>query len=382
MTATDLIGPASPMGLPASYEFLVFFKVLGFVLHLIPMGLWFAGILIALLLRTRADEHAGAMSDRLMNQMPVLIAFGINFGIVPLLFIQVVYHQAFYPATILMAWPWFSVIVLLTVAYYGVYLYAVGLKRNTLTSFKRTAGWVSALLFVAIGFLFSNALSLMANVPGWPALWEASRMDGAVTGTVLNTGDAGLVPRWLMVFGMGVMTTAAWVFIDAAWFGHRGTDAFRRWRGGFALVLYTAGAAIFGAAGSWYVFGTWSTEVSDLMFADFAWLTYATALSPAVAWSVLLALRLRPAGVAGGAVALFHLLVLALNAVSRQVVQNAKLTPYVDATAMPVNTQWSSLLMFLGTFVVGLGVIYWMVRKALEAGKAGAGAEGQESVGA
>ena len=64
-----------------------------------------------------------------MAQMPVIIAMGINFGIVPLLFIQVGFAQVFYPATVLMAWFWFAVIVLLMPAYYGVYVYAFGLAE-------------------------------------------------------------------------------------------------------------------------------------------------------------------------------------------------------------------------------------------------------------
>ena len=62
-----------------------------------------------------------------MAQMPIIMAMGINFGIVPLLFIQVGFYQIFYPATVLMAWSWLAVIVLLIPAYYGVYVYAFGL---------------------------------------------------------------------------------------------------------------------------------------------------------------------------------------------------------------------------------------------------------------
>ena len=79
------------------------------------------------LVRLLGSEHGRRFGSRLMAQMPVIIAMGINFGIVPLLFIQVGFGQVFYPATILMAWFWFSVIVLLVPAYYGVYLYAYGL---------------------------------------------------------------------------------------------------------------------------------------------------------------------------------------------------------------------------------------------------------------
>ena len=45
--------------------------------------------------------------------MPVIVAVGVNLGVVPLLFVQLAYHRVFYPATILMAWFWLGIIVLL-----------------------------------------------------------------------------------------------------------------------------------------------------------------------------------------------------------------------------------------------------------------------------
>lgn len=47
---TQLIGPPSDLGYPVPYWFLVLFKVLGFVLHIGPMHLWYAGTILAMLL--------------------------------------------------------------------------------------------------------------------------------------------------------------------------------------------------------------------------------------------------------------------------------------------------------------------------------------------
>ncbi|WP_205006265.1 hypothetical protein, partial [Escherichia coli] len=144
--------------------------------------------------------EAQRWSARLLKQMPVIIALGVNFGIVPLLFTQVAYYRVFYPATILMAWPRFLIIILLTFAYYGVYIYVTGFKDGAeLTPFKRVAGWVSAILFVAIGFLFSNGFSLLTNLNAWPKIWQSTSVAGAPLGTALNLSDPTLLPRWLMM---------------------------------------------------------------------------------------------------------------------------------------------------------------------------------------
>jgi hypothetical protein len=148
-----------------------------------PMNLWYAGLPLAMLLRWRGGEDAQRLSARLMKQMPVIVALGINFGIVPLLFVQVAYHQVFYPATILMAWPWLGIIALLVVAYYGVYLYVSGLRdTGAMPRYKQLAGWASAVLFITIGFIFANGFSLMTNLSAWPALWKDTSVAGAPLG--------------------------------------------------------------------------------------------------------------------------------------------------------------------------------------------------------
>jgi hypothetical protein len=364
---SDLIGPASSLGSPAPYWFLVFFKVLGFILHVIPMSLWYAGILIALLVRWKGGEHGRTWSGRLMKQMPLWVALGVNFGIVPLLFTQVSYYQVFYPATILMAWFWFSVVLLLTLAYYGVYIYAYGLKEeNSLTPFRKAAGWISAIFFILIGFLFSNAFSLMTNVDGWPALAEKTKFAGAVFGTALNTADATLWPRWLMFFGLALTTTGAYAFVDAGVFARKESDTYRNWVSSFALKIYTFGAIWFALFGSWYVFGTWQPEVKATMFAmPLGILTLLTAVGPGLVWLCLWLFRKSVSKRAALLVALAQFVVLALNATSRQIVQNLELGKFLNVTAEPVRMQLSPIILFLLLFVFGVGVVVWMVRKVI-----------------
>ncbi len=369
MDPRALIGPPSPVGYPAPYWFIALFKVLGFVLHMVPMNIWFAGTLLAVLLRGRG-EGAGRLSDRLMRQMPVIVALGINFGIVPLLFTQVAYYRAFYPATILMAWPWFAIVVLLAIAYYGVYLYTVGLKEGGrgMTRLRLVSGWAAALVFIAISFLFANGFSLMTNLEAWPKLWEATSSAGAPMGLGLNVADASLWPRWLMMFGLAVTTTAAYVAVDAGLFAVRESEAYRRWAGGFACRLYAAGLLWFALAGSWYVFGTWQDDVRQVMFSGpRAPLTVLTALGPGFVLGLLALGRKGVKPRLALAAALAQVGVLALNAVSRQVVQNLELGPYLDVTAETVNIQWSPLLVFLALFVAGLVAITWMVSKVVAA---------------
>jgi hypothetical protein len=370
MVSQTLVDTAQAAGLPAPHWFIQFFKVLGFTLHAVPMNLWYAGLLLALCLHLGRNQHGREFAARLIAEMPVIIALGVNLGIVPLLFIQVAYFKFFYPATILMAWFWLGIIILLIPAYYGVYVYAWEL-RNSETGIKvwrRAAGWVAALFFVAIGFTFANGMSLMDHVERWDELWSKTNVAGAALGTGLNLDDPTLWPRWLLMFGLALGTTAAWALADTVFFNRKAAEDYNRWIWKFAKIVYTVGMIWAAAAGTWYVFGTWSGELRKTMFSFPAvLLTVFTALAPGLPWIMIVTERLCPAKrslVAG--IALAQLGVLGINAVSRQVVQNINLSAVFDVFSQKTEVQWGPMAMFLAAFVIGLGILAWMIAQVLK----------------
>ena len=374
MDPQTLIDTGSFSAIPAPHWFIQFFKTLGFTLHAVPMNLWYAGILVAMLLVAVGPPAGRRFSARLMMQMPVIVAFGVNLGIVPLLFLQTAYGKVFYPATILMAWPWLAIILLVILAYYGVYYYAFALRRGpgALNWRHQAAGWGSAILFVAVGFLFANGMSLMVRIDAWPELFLAHNQAGAALGTATNVTDPSLWPRWLMLFGLALTTTAAWMVLDAAWFGVGEGRAYRCWVRRFAPVLYAVGAAWFAIFGTWYVFGTWPPLVREVMWSfPTALLTLLTGAAPllplALMWLPGTKTFSRPlaAGIAAA-----QLAVLGINGVSRQLVQNIELRGYYDVLAQPTSVEWGPLVMFLVTFVFGLAVIAWLVSWAVRASHA------------
>jgi hypothetical protein len=350
--------------LPAPLWFIQFFKVLGFSLHMIPMNLWYAGVLLAVGLHTFGGEHGRRLGSRLMLQMPIIIALGINFGIVPLLFLQLAYAEAFYPATILMAWFWLGIIALLIPAYYGVYLYSFGVREGgTMTPVKRAAGWIAALFFLSIGFIFANGLSLTANSGAWLAILENHNVAAAPTGTALNTADPSLWPRWLMMFGFALITTSVWIVVDAFWLAKQESSEYKRWSQVFAMRLALVGVVWAMLTGGHYMFGTWSAEVRGAMLSFPALLlTGITALSPWFApalmwlWRKRELSRVQAAAIAGAQVGM-----VALNAISRQIVQNVEVGKLLDVSAFRVQPQWGPMAMFLAAFVAGVGCLVWIL---------------------
>lgn len=332
-----------PLGLPVPAPLLLVLKVSGFVLHMVFMHLWVAGLPAALLLlRSRARVAA-----RLFQAMPFFMAFGINAGIVPLLFLQTLYPQFFYPATILQAWFWFLVIPLLLIAYYGVYLAALGRLRVI-------AALVASLLLTWIGLTFSAAMTLTATPERWPAIFLASAHAGAVHGAFLHL-EQETVLRYLLMLGMACGTVAGFLALDAQWLAN--DQAHRAESRGLVLLLYGVGLAIYVAAGSGYA----SMVVEKV---PRLWWSLAGA-SGLLGGALSAAYWKWPGKTTAAALAIAHFGVLLSNAIARQIVQAHDLQEWADLRQLPVRGEWGSFALFAGALAVAVGLLTWIALTAL-----------------
>jgi hypothetical protein len=367
MNPANLLPPPDILGLPAPLWFIQFFKVLGFSLHMVPMNLWFAGILVSAALLLLKNPHARHLSDRLMNQMPIIIALGINFGIIPLLFSQAGYYRVFYPATILIAWPWFAVIPLLIFAYYGTYLYVVQLRRGRVAPWARVLGWAVALIFMAIGFIFVNGLSLMSQPGRWNEVWSAARFSGAATGLALDLHDPTILPRWMLMFGLALTTVAAYSAFDGSLWPSQADPAHQVWLSRFALLLYSLGLLWATVAGTAYLLALPPLSRSFLQGSPQFALTAITALSPGLPWLLLLLHWLRPGHRLPALAALSQFGVLLLNALSRQSLQDHEVSAFGALGSEAVHVEWIPVALFLILFLAGLAAVAWVLVKVRRA---------------
>ncbi|MDO5580445.1 MAG: hypothetical protein Q4G69_04880 [Planctomycetia bacterium] len=208
------VDPSTLSGIPAPLWFIQAFRIIGFVLHSIPMHLWLAGLPIVLLLYMIGGRNGSICAKRLFKQFPIIMALGINLGVVPLLFIQSVWYKAFYPSTILLAVHWLSILFLLIIAYYGLY-YCSFQSENPKKRWTILAGLGTSLCLLAIALIFSSVYTFMALPSAWGTVYEKTSLSGAVSGMGTYWRDPILYVRLGGIIGLGFITFAFWVAFDA-----------------------------------------------------------------------------------------------------------------------------------------------------------------------
>jgi hypothetical protein len=324
---------------------------------MIPMGIWFAGLPVVILCAIKNGKQSGFYARRMSKQLPVMMALGINFGIVPLLFLQTTYYKAFYTATILTAWYWIAVIPILIIGYYSLYIAAYsGEKRSRMILYSILA----SLCLICIGTLNTNGLTLMVNSEQWGGMIAETSYYGAVLGTANNFGDLTLWLRLATMFGLGLITAGVWATFDAHFLMRANAagipEKYRQWTTTLALLMAFAGALVL--TNTEYLVKAAGDNYHGLTVA-YPYFGWVTLLACVVFIVLLLAKTGRKRFVA--LAALLQFLTLAGFGVIRQIGQNAGMTTFIDVSKQPEAVQWDTLIAFVVIFLFGVGVIIWMV---------------------
>ncbi len=367
-----LLDTGFPQTLGAPQWMIIALRTLGFGLHAAFMGLWYAGLPLAIVLATSRDLRLRQISRRLMLQMPVVIAFGVNLGIVPLLFLQVGFAGPFYSATILMGWFWLAIIALLIPAYYGIYAYGWdGIPLDSpVRGWRLWVGLASACFFVVMGFIFANAFSFVFRVERWSALWNRAQLAGAATGLNLNIDDPAFWPRWLVIFALAVQTTACWFVLDMLVLRRTAAVEDRALALRFAKNLYIPAAIAMVILGIWHL--SYLPKSLEVVMGFPGLPATALAIVLPVVLSVLFIRSAHRAGEVRPATAwLFvglHLLAIISVGFIRILADLAhiELLHSYGFWTRPVNMQWSPFMLFAVTLVAGACVFAWMIFQVLK----------------
>lgn len=344
-----VIPESVPVPLPAPPWLPQLLMVFTFILHLVAMN-WLVGGSTLLALSSflgRANPRHRELARRGSQLMPPVVAFTITLGVAPLLFLQLVYGQLFFTSSILMAWAWLSVVLLLMLGYYGIYWFT--LQHEELGP---RGGWVmlgTALIFVVIMMVFVQNLSLMQR----PADFYPTFLSGKV-GSSLGRYDSVTLARYfhflvaaVAIAGLGLALASRLWKSEAA--------EFAAWAERYGLIWFAAGTGVQFLVGFWFLLSL-PTEIRRIFLGGDA---LATALLVVAVTLAVLALLAALRSMAAATFAIFG--TIALMAVIRHLVRTAYLKPHFDPRTLPVEGQWVVFGIFAVLLLVGIGTVAWML---------------------
>ena len=357
--------------LPGPIWLFEFLLLLTFVLHILAMNFLLGGSIIAVVERLRAKampgRNAGAevsaaagepytIARWFETKMPVAMAFTITLGIAPLLFVQAMYGHLFYSASVITAWPWFSVLGVLLVTYSLVY--RLSFNGDTLSGASKVIGLLVSIGLLTIAFLYVNNMTLSIRPDVWAAKYFA-RPDG----TAWNTDDPTFWPRLLHFVTAAVAVAGMVLATVGAKRVTKGDETGRTWLKLGALWFVIPTFLQF-AWGLWWLLALEREIMLPLMGGDMVQtIVFMTSIFLPIGAMVMMALSLkheRPFGLVHGASWLLLLTIVGMI-MTRHAIREYTLNPVFDLSSVQVLPQWGVFGIFAVLLVIALATVAWMV---------------------
>jgi hypothetical protein len=320
--------------------------IVTFFIHMILMNFLLGGSLL-----TAWDLITGKLKKQATGSIPTLVALTVNFGVPPLLFIQVLYGHLFYSSSVMLAVPWILVIPILILAYYAAYIFVRRQDRSPGLSRAALIFTSLSLLYIAFLLVNNNVLSIR------PDRWELYFNNPG--GWNLNIGEPTLWPRYLH-FVLAALAIGA--------LGRAIAFRYSKLEEEEKQVQIRRNLKIFGwitlvqlAVGTWFWLtmpeAVWKTFMGGSLFATImmasGWLLALLILHSAFTG------RLQAAMILGGVLVLVMIII-------RDLSRAAYLKEVFRPAQLENVNQVSPLVVFLLVFVVGLLLLYYMIRLLLK----------------
>lgn len=361
--STEWIPAVDPFPIPGPPWLFHVLLVFTFFVHMLFLNVTLGGTVMAALAQLasggRPGDYRTVLASRLMAVNTYGISLTITTGIAPLLFVQVLYQQYFYTATILISWVWLFLLVFLMFGYYSAYLYKF---KGTPTRGSGGTGWllVAALLFLVIAMIHV-AVNLIHSQP---EKWAALAVD---PWSIL--GDPAYFPRFLHFvlasLGLSGLIIAWWAIRQVAAGADRelnGRIAAYGWKWALwtTLILVVDGFVL--------MLVLPRPVLSGLMKGGPATLgPLSLSILLGVGLIIMLARSKSPVekpGLVTGTLASM-ILTIGVMAITRHQVRGLYLEPVTSQFELVAAPQWGNFLLFAGLLVVGLYTVFLMVRQVL-----------------
>ena len=343
----------SPDTIPApSWIFLVL-DIVTFLLHILVINVVLGGSLILLFsgLRNRETSLESSFQGAIIKKIPTSFALGVNLGVAPLLFIQVIYGHLIYSSSVLMAVYWMLIIPLLIIAYYGAYIHSRNLeKRRTLAMIAIA---ITSLIVLYIAFMLTNNMTLMIQPEKWSGYFTNR------SGTLLNLTEPTLIPRYLHFVTASIAVGG--LFAALVWHLRKrknieGADQKIK----LGLQIFAIATAVQVVVGLWFLISLPSEFMMAFMGQNILYTLF-----------LLVGIGLGIAALITGFLNKFiPTLILLIGTVAVMVINRFNLrTLYIDRffklESLELSPQYDVLALFLVIFVVGLLIVGYMLKTAL-----------------
>jgi hypothetical protein len=329
------------------------FELLGlvtFTLHILLVNIVLGGVLIMLFQRFFAKNDALETSFHGAAAMPIpsTFAIAINLGVAPLLFLQVIYGTFIYTSSVLMATYWILVIPFLIMAYYGAYINQMNYHKRA--GLAKVSLLITGLILLYIAFIYVNNMTMMVQPQVWEAYFQNSK------GTVLNWNDPTLIPRYLHFVIASVAVGG--LFLSILWNrrknrGVEGADA--KIKSG--LQIFAIATAVQIIIGFWFLIALPKDIMMQFMGGNMLY-TIIMTLGIIVSIATLVFAFLGKLKLS-----IIHLvLTVVLMVIMRANLRTAYLSDFYSINDLEIVPQYGVMSLFLLIFVVGLGVVWYMLK--------------------
>lgn len=346
-----IIIPQADM-ISVSWGWFQFLLLLTFPLHLLAMNAMLGGLAIGIVQHIKGGEVERKLAHRIAIALPLVIAFVVNFGVAPLLFLQVLYGQFVYSSTVLMGSFWILIVPILIVGYYGAYLY--DFKFKSLGMFGPVIALVVFCFLLVIGFLFSNNMLLMSLPERFSEYFNQKN------GTILAYDHVTFWPRYLHMICGSLAVGGLFVALLGR-FKKTEDRELARHSERLGMMTFLVLTLINIGFGVWYLISLPKQQMMMFMGGNIgATIVLVLALAAAVG-----ALVVAYKGKFG--LTFFHaVLLVVLMTFMRSWLRSDYLSEFFTLDQLQVLPQYSPLVMFLVTLLGGVLCIAWLIKKTAD----------------
>jgi len=340
-------GPV-PVPLPAPPGLLEFLLVFTFILHLLAMNFLLGGVIILAVsgFRGRRNFRHQELTRRVSRALPPVTAFTITLGVAPLLFLQLVYGQLFYTSSVLMAWYWLAVVVLVLLGYYGVYWYHM--KHDELGPKGVWVMLATAVLFLLVAFMFTQNITAMLH----PLEFYPLFLSGQVGKIFLPVPPLNLARLAHFVVAAVALAGLGIALLSSRW--RADSPELAAWARRYGVTWFMGGTLVQFLVGLWFLFSL-PAEIRQALVSE----KFAVGVLVVGILLALLALLTAPKSLGAASVAILG--TVSAMAVLRHLVRLAYLRPYFDPHSLPVQGQWVVFSIFVALLLAGLATVGWML---------------------